>query len=152
MNKSIRNMNRTIGEAELSETVPATLSWELLCARNRATTQEERDELDEQIRQLRLKRTTTAPITLDSRRVLKSMDDPRTAEQTLVGWNEIVERHAPKPMKLTPKAECDHKREHAVIGGMQCPSCKRRREPANDFEKRLISRLTPRGSGYVNYK
>jgi hypothetical protein len=81
MNKSIRNMNRTIGEAELRETVPATLSWELLCARNRATTQKERDELDEQIRQLRLKRTATSPITLDSRRVLKTMDDPRTAEQ-----------------------------------------------------------------------
>jgi hypothetical protein len=75
----------------------------------------------------------------------------RSMDQTLEGWNEIAEKYAPKKRVLLPENDCDHKREHAVIGGMRCGQCGRRREPQNDFEKRLVSKLTPRDSGYVNY-
>jgi hypothetical protein len=71
--------------------------------------------------------------------------------ETLEGWNEIAEKYAPKKRVLLSENDCDHKGEHAVIGGMRCPACGRRREPQNDFEKRLVSKLTPRDSGYVNY-
>ena len=84
MNKSMLNMNRTIGEAELRETVPASLSWELLCARNAATDPEKRADLNEQIQLLK-------DITPEAQEFYFEGADLRTAEQrNLDEWQAEV--------------------------------------------------------------
>ena len=76
-------------------------------------------------------------------------EDPRA---TLDGWNEITEKHAPKPRTLVAFIDCTHPREHPTMNGIHCDDCGTTREPMNGFEKTLVSKLAPRGSGFVNYK
>jgi hypothetical protein len=79
--------------------------------------------------------------------------DPRTDDdQTLDEWNRLAKKYAPKPKVLLSEDDCNHEREHPVIGAIRCPSCGRRRDPVGQFEMTLVSRLTPRDSGYVNWK
>lgn len=72
-----------------------------------------------------------------------------SAEQTLEEFETLAAKHAPRSFISPP--DCQHKKEYAVLKGIQCRNCHRTREAANDFERRLISKLTPRNSGYVNY-
>ena len=70
-------------------------------------------------------------------------------EQTYQEFQTIAAKYAPKP--FTPKANCQHEKEYATINGMFCRDCHQTREAVTDFEKRLVSKLTPRNNGYVNY-
>jgi len=70
-------------------------------------------------------------------------------KQSFEDFKTIAAKYAPKP--FTPKPKCDHSREYATLKGMQCRDCFQIRDAANEFEARLVSKLTPRMSGYVNY-
>jgi hypothetical protein len=76
--------------------------------------------------------------------------DPRKAEQTLTDFKAFCNRYAPKP--FTPKPDCKHDHEYVTRAGMFCRDCHQTREPNNDFEKSMVSKLSPRVSGYVNYQ
>jgi hypothetical protein len=84
------------------------------------------------------------------RRVLETAE--ALPKQTLEQWNTLADKYAPKPLVVLSPDECDHKREYPVIGGIFCFTCRRTRHPESGFESRLVSRLTPRDSGYVHYK
>ena len=71
--------------------------------------------------------------------------------QTLSRWNSLAAQFAPKPHKLVAFIDCTHPREHPTMNGIHCNDCGTTRDPIGKFEKSLVSKLTPRGSGYVNY-
>ena len=144
MNKSIRAMNWKTGNDELSQTVEPSLQWQMIVDRNGATG-DERADLEEQIELLK-------NITPEAQEIyFKQEADPRT-DETLPGWNEIAEKHAPKPRTLIAFIDCTHPNEHPTMNGIHCNNCETTREPMNGFEKTLVSKLAPRDSGFVNYK
>jgi hypothetical protein len=54
----------------------------------------------------------------------------------------LYAKYAPRP--FVPLANCQHAHEYATRAGIFCRDCHRTREPANDFEKRMVSSLTPK--------
>jgi len=106
---------------------------------------------------------TTARCELD-RRIEELSEQRRQEQERQVAENEndanwltdYIALHP--PVKFVPAVDCQHdgnitgKRTYAIAGGMFCPLCRKTIDPRSDFEKRLVSAKTPRGSGWVNYK
>lgn len=92
-----------------------------------------------------------AELEQEQHRVLKIVLDVTAPkpEQTYQEFQSIAAKYAPKP--FTQKANCQHEHEYATINGMFCRDCHQTREAVTAFEKRLVSKLTPRNNGYVNY-
>lgn len=70
--------------------------------------------------------------------------------QTLAEFQTLAAKYAPKP--FTPKPNCEHAHEYATLRGMMCSGCHRVREAVGEFEIALVSKLTPRNNGYINWR
>lgn len=86
---------------------------------------------------------------MDAPAIVDTASASTPKEQTYQEFQKLAEKYAPKP--FIPKPNCEHKNEYATRGGMMCRDCHKTREAVTDFEKRLVSKLTPRANGYVNY-
>ena len=71
--------------------------------------------------------------------------------QTLESWNKLAAKHAPKPRVLKAFIDCTHPNEYPTMNGMHCKDCGTTRDPIGQFETSLVSKLSPRDSGYVKF-
>ena len=64
----------------------------------------------------------------------------------------LAQKYASRPLYKNTPDNCEHKRENEIRTGMQCRDCGRIRQAETDFERRLVSRLTARKSGYGKWQ
>ena len=88
---------------------------------------------------------------VEARQAIASAKERLAQKQTLSGWNAIAAKHAPKPFTLKAFIDCTHPNEYPTMNGMHCKDCGTTRDPIGQFETSLVSKLSPRDSGYVKF-